>query len=216
MKLTAKLVEGRKMVTGLVRIGFAWVVEPREPDAEALKKNPKAEPKYKCMIVFPKGSDTESVLKDLMRTVAEDKWGKKLPTGWHKGLRDGDKDDSLDFDSEDDQMLERIEVLKGMRFCNASTTFKPDVLGRVGPDGKREELTRSQIKSGDYVQMSINCFAFETDGNKAVGFGFDTIILKRVGDPCLGGGSGPSKTDLGAFDDDDELPKENDEDDEGF
>lgn len=197
MPVTAKPYNDRKILTGLVRIGFAYVFEPK-----INKKKPEADPKYTCMVVFEKGSDTEKVLKDCMREVAKAKWGEKLPGGWHGGLRDGDNDKSLDPESDDPYMKERIANLKGMRFLNASTKKAPRLLGRKGTDGKRVPLEPGELKSGDYVQMAINCFAFEEDGNKAVGFGFDTIVFKQKGEPCFGGGGGT--TDEGAFDDDDD------------
>lgn len=218
MKIKAKRIEDNKIVTGLVRVGFLNVFEPEELSEKDKKKG--REPKYRLMIWFPKGSDTEKILKECMLDVATEEWKKKKPAGWNSGLRDGDSDSKLDHDSEDEFMIQKCETLEGNRFLNASTRFKPEVLGRLKPDGSREELKPGDIKGGDYVQMSINCFPYEADGNQGVGFGFDTIVLKRVcdkDDAVFNYGGGAPSTDLGAFDDDDDLPEdEDDEEDEAF
>lgn len=202
MAITAKRFDKGTVITGLVRVGFAYFFEPQEPKPERLKKDPKAKAKYKCMVIFPKGSDTEREIKALMKDVAKGKWGEKLPSGWHSGLRDGDTDPKLDHESDDEFMKEKCEVLKGMRFFNCSSVFPPEIYRKV--DGRKIPLQKGDLKSGDYVQMSIRCFDFEEEGNKAIGFGFDTVVAKKKGEAVLGGG-GFSATDVGAFDDGDEL-----------
>ncbi|MGC3203703.1 ssDNA-binding protein, partial [Enterococcus faecalis] len=67
-------------------------------------------------------------------------------------------------------------------FINANSTTPPQIVDqRVQPN-----LERSQVNSGCYARVSINFYAFNSNGNKGVAAGLGNIQFVRDGEP-LGG-----------------------------
>ena len=74
------------------------------------------------------------------------------------------------------------EAYKGHYFINANSTTPPQIVDqRVQPI-----LERSQVYSGCYARVSINFYAFNSNGNKGVAAGLGNIQFVRDGEP-LGG-----------------------------
>ncbi|HFU3862585.1 TPA: DUF2815 family protein [Streptococcus suis] len=74
------------------------------------------------------------------------------------------------------------EAYKGHYFINANSTNAPQIVDqRVQPI-----LDRSQVYSGCYARVSINFYAFNSNGNKGVAAGLGNIQFVRDGEP-LGG-----------------------------
>lgn len=74
------------------------------------------------------------------------------------------------------------EAYKGHYFINANSTNPPQIVDqRVQPI-----LERSQVYSGCYARVSINFYAFNSNGNKGVAAGLGNIQFVRDGEP-LGG-----------------------------
>lgn len=74
------------------------------------------------------------------------------------------------------------EAYKGHYFINANSTTPPQIVDqRVQPI-----LDRSQVYSGCYARVSINFYAFNSNGNKGVAAGLGNIQFVRDGEP-LGG-----------------------------
>ena len=84
-------------------------------------------------------------------------------------LRDGD------IERDDD-------VYKGHYFLNASSTEAPQIVDRrVQPI-----LDQSEVYSGCYARVSLNFYAFNSNGNKGVACGLGNIQKIKDG-PRLGG-----------------------------
>lgn len=113
------------------------------------------------------------------------KFGGKLPNkaAIKLPLRDGDieRDD---------------EAYKGHYFLNSNSTSAPQVVdAQVNPI-----LDRAEIYSGCYGRVSLNFYAFNTNGNKGIACGLGNIQKISDGEP-LGGGS-TAASDFTAVEDD--------------
>ena len=156
-----------KVVTGLVRLSYANVWEPKSING--------GDPKYSCSIIIPK-SDTETVNAinaaiDCAMKEGIGKFGGKVPP---KGalklpLRDGDTE------RDDDAYADCY-------FINANSKTAPQIVDKH----VRPILDRSEVYSGVYAHVSLSFYAFNTNGTKGVACGLGNIQKVRDGEP-LGG-----------------------------
>lgn len=131
--------------------------------------------KYSTAVLIPK-SDKKTIdaIDKAIDTAIEEgisKFGGKKPNkaAIKLPLRDGD------IERDDD-------AYKGHYFINANSTTPPQIVDqRVQPI-----LDRSQVYSGCYARVSINFYAFNSNGNKGVAAGLGNIQFVRDGEP-LGG-----------------------------
>ncbi len=158
-----------KVVTGIVRLSYANVWEPVSING--------SKPKYSVSLIIPK-SDTQTVsainaaVEAAIREGAA-KFGGKIPSKatLKLPLRDGD------LERED-------EAYSGAYFVNANSTTAPQIVDRsVNPI-----LERSEVYSGCYARVSLNFYAFNSNGNRGVACGLGNIQKVREGEP-LGGRS---------------------------
>ena len=173
-----------KVVTGKVRLSYAHVWEPVSIND--------SKPKYSVSLVIPK-SDKETIKKinaavDAAIEEGIAKFGGKKPNkaALKLPLRDGDTE-------RDDK------VYKNSFFVNANSTTAPQIVDRaVNPI-----LDREEVYSGCYARVSINFYAYNTNGNKGVACGLGNIQKIADGEPL--GGRTNAKDDFGSLDDDDFL-----------
>ena len=116
-----------------------------------------SKPKYSVSLIIPK-SDTKTIA-DINAAIAN-----AIEAG-----RDGD------LERED-------EAYKGSYFVNANSTTAPQIVDRA----VQPILDRSEVYSGCYARVSINFYAFNTNGNKGIACGLGNIQKVRDGEP-LGG-----------------------------
>ena len=156
-----------KVVTGIVRLSYANVWEPASINGGS--------PKYSVSLIIPK-SDTKT-LTDINAAIdaaieqGVGKFGGKKPNkaALKLPLRDGDieRDD---------------EAYKNSYFVNANSTTAPQIVDRaVNPI-----IDRSEVYSGCYARVSINFYAFNSNGNRGIACGLGNIQKVRDGEP-LGG-----------------------------
>lgn len=156
-----------KVITGVVRLSYANVWEPRSING--------SNPKYSVSIIIPK-SDKETLARinqavDAAITEGVGKFGGKIPP---KGslklpLRDGDVE-------RDD------EAYKNSYYINANSITAPEVVdAHVQPI-----LERSEIYSGVYARASISFYAFNSNGNRGIAAGLGNIQKIKDGEH-LGG-----------------------------
>jgi hypothetical protein len=168
MSTTAKRTNPTKVVTGVVRLSYANVWEPKSINGGAEK--------YSVSLIIPK-SDTKtlSVINEAVNAAIEEgkgKFGGKIPNkaALKLPLRDGD------IDRPDD------EAYANSYFINANSITAPQIVDRnVNPI-----LERSEVYSGVYARVSINFYAFNSNGNKGIACGLGNIQKIRDGEP-LGG-----------------------------
>lgn len=169
-----------KVVTGIVRLSYANVWEPASING--------SNPKYGVSLIIPK-SDTKTIAAinaavDAAIREGTAKFGGKTPNkaALKLPLRDGDieRDD---------------EAYKGAYFVNANSTTAPQIVDR----SVQPILDRAEVYSGCYARVSINFYAFNSNGNRGIACGLGNIQKVRDGEP-LGGRSSAADdfaTDLG-------------------
>lgn len=173
-----------KVLTGIVRLSYANVWEPKSINGGAEK--------YSVSLIIPK-SDTETV--DAINTAIDaaikegaHKFGGKIPNraALKLPLRDGD------LERDDD-------AYKGCWFVNANSTTAPQIVDqRV-----RLILERSEIYSGVYARVSLSFYAFNSNGNRGVACGLGNIQKVKDGEPL--GGKTSAAEEFTTLEDDDFL-----------
>ena len=156
-----------KVVTGVVRLSYANVWEPKSINGGAEK--------YSVSLIIPKSdkktiSEIEKAIDNAIKEGAS-KFGGKIPNkaALKLPLRDGD--------------LERDdEAYKDSFFVNANRTTAPQIVDtRVQPI-----LDRNEVYSGVYARVSVNFYAFNSNGNKGIACGLGNIQKVRDGEPLSG------------------------------
>ena len=173
-----------KVVTGKVRLSYAHVWEPVSIND--------SKPKYSVSLIIPK-SDKETIKKinaavDAAIEEGIAKFGGKKPNraALKLPLRDGDTE------RED-------EAYKNSFFVNANSTTAPQIVDRaVNPI-----LDREEVYSGCYARVSINFYAYNTNGNKGIACGLGNIQKVADGEPL--GGRSNAKDDFGSLEEEDFL-----------
>jgi|WetSurMetagenome_2_1015567.scaffolds.fasta_scaffold04723_9 hypothetical protein len=163
------------VVTGLVRFSYCHVVEPQQNDDGTEK--------YNVCILIPK-KDTKTLekinkavenAKIVGKSKLAGKSGKILPN-IKLPLRDGeDKPDQPEFN--------------GMMFFNASSNYKPAI---VDINGDALMNPKEDFYSGCYGRVSVNFYAFDSNGNKGIAAGLNNIQKVRDGEK-LAGASNPQQ-----------------------
>lgn len=174
-----------KVVTGVnTRLSYFHGWEPVSINGGAEK--------YSVSVLIPK-SDTATVdainaaIDAALEEGAAKFGGKKPPrTAIKLPLRDGDTE------RED-------EAYKGHWFINANSSTAPQIVDRA----VRPILDRNEVYSGCYARVSLNFYAFNSNGNKGVACGLGNIQKVRDGEPL--GGKSTAEDDFATLDDDDFL-----------
>jgi hypothetical protein len=171
-----------KVVTGVVRLSYANVWE-------AVSING-GNPKFSVSLIIPK-SDTKTIdaINAAVDAAIKDgaaKFGGKIPNkaALKLPLRDGD----LDRDD---------EAYKDSYFLNANSTTAPQIVDR----SVQPILDRAEVYSGCYARVSVNFYAFNSNGNRGIACGLGNIQKVKDGTP-LGGKSSASDDFSTDFDDD--------------
>lgn len=169
-----------KVVTGVVRLSYANVHEPKSINGGT--------PKYSVSLIIPK-SDTKTLSAIQMAVDAaieegRGKFGGKIPSkaALKLPLRDGDieRDD---------------EAYKNCFFVNANSSAAPEIVDQeLNPI-----MNRSEVYSGVYARVSLNFYAFNSNGNRGVACGLGNIQKIRDGEPL--GGKTTAADDFGLAND---------------
>ena len=102
-------------------------------------------------------------------------------------LRDGD------VEREDD------DAYANAYFINANSVTAPQIVDtKVQPI-----LDRGEVYSGVYARVSINFYAFNSNGNRGIACGLGNIQKVRDGEPL--GGKTNASAEFGTLDEDDDL-----------
>lgn len=149
-----------KVVTGVVRLSYANVWEPTSINGGT--------PKYSVSLIIPKNDrKTVDAINAAIDNAIRDgaaKFGGKIPNraALKLPLRDGDieRDD---------------EAYKDSFFINANSTTAPQIVDR----SVQPILDRSEVYSGCYARVSINFYAFNSNGNRGIACGLGNIQKDR-------------------------------------
>lgn len=159
-----------KVVTGIVRLSYANVWEPKSINGGTEK--------YSVSLIIPKSDiKTVNAINKAVDAAIEEgrgKFGGKIPnkSALKLPLRDGD------IDRPDD------EAYADSYFVNANSNSAPGIVDKA----LNPILSRSEVYSGVYARVSVNFYAFNSNGNRGVACSLGNIQKVRDGEP-LGGKS---------------------------
>ena len=160
------------VTTGKVRLSFCHLWEP-------YAQNPGDEPKYSVTILIPK-TDTATLNAILAEmAVAEQqgvvsKWNGVKPPVVKSPLHDGDgvRPSGESFGPE----------CNGCMVMTASSRDQPSIVDmQVQPI-----LNRGDVYSGCYARVSLNFFAYASNGNKGIGCGLNAVQKLEDGEALAG------------------------------
>ncbi|HCW53404.1 MAG TPA: DUF2815 domain-containing protein [Clostridium sp.] len=174
-----------KVITGVnTRLSYFHGWEPVSINGSAEK--------YSVSVLIPKEDKKtiDAINKAIDAAITEGigKFGGKKPnkTEIKLPLRDGD------IERED-------EVYKGHFFLNANSITAPQIVDKsVNPI-----LDKNEVYSGCYARVSLNFYAFNSNGNKGIACGLGNIQKSKDGEPL--GGKSNAADDFTAIEDDDFL-----------
>ncbi len=148
--------------------------------------------KYSVSVLIPKDDkETIAAINKAIDAAIEEgvaKFGGKKPNkaSIKLPMRDGDVE-------RDD------EAYKGHYFINANSNTPPQIVDRT----VKPILDRSEVYSGCYARVSLNFYAFNSNGNRGVACGMGNIQKVRDGEPL--GGRTTAADDFATLDEDDFL-----------
>lgn len=157
-----------KVVTGVVRLSYANVWEPKSINGGTEK--------FSVSLIIPKSDKkTITAINTAVDAAIEEgrgKFGGKIPNkaALKLPLRDGD------IDRPDD------EAYADSFFINANSNTAPEIVDKA----LNAIMSRSEVYSGVYARVSVNFYAFNSNGNRGVACGLGNIQKIRDGEP-LGG-----------------------------
>lgn len=170
-----------KVLTGEVRLSYAHLSEPY-----ANPNQPNSEPKYSVTLLIPKTdaatkADIDSAIRAAYEAAVVNDWKGARPQLRSALIYDGDglRNDGGAFGPE----------CAGHWVITAGTKRKPQV---VDISNINCDLAPQDIYSGMYARVTLNFFAFNTNGNKGVGCGLGNVMKTRDGEPLAGGASAAS------------------------
>ena len=168
------------------RISFANIWEPKSING--------SEEKYSVSCLIPK-NDKATLTKihkaiEAAKEAAQSKrWGGKIPPTLKLPLHDGDTERPDD------------ETYKDMMYFNATSKDAPQIVDRkVQPI-----LDPMECGSGDYCNVSVNFYGFNTNGNRGVAAGLQNIQLVKHGERLAGKASAASDFEEIEGEDDSEV-----------
>lgn len=185
----SKFVNPTKVITGVnTRWSYVNAWEPKSINGGA--------PKYSVSLIISK-SDTKTIekIQAAIQAAYEEGQGKLKGNGksvpalsvLKTPLRDGDAERPDD------------EAYADSYFVNANSGTAPGIV-----DADRNPIIdRSEVYSGVYGRASINFYAFNSNGNKGIACGLNSLQKIRDGEPL--GGKSRAEDDFATEDDDDFL-----------
>lgn len=183
--------KGTKVTTGAVRLSYANLLV-----AKAIGDS--TEEKYSVSLIIAKSDkDTLKAVKEAIDQAKEEgkaKLGGKIPASLKIPIRDGDEERPDD------------DAYANSYFINANSKNKPKIYefkkftteGKIKADPIDGD---DDVYSGMYACVSINFFAFNTNGNKGIAAGLENVMKTDDGERLGGGSSAEEDFDL---DNDDE------------
>jgi len=169
----------KELVTGVVRASYVHVFEAK------LNEQSKQLEYSMAILISKDDTDTINAIKAASAAAAAEKWpdASKRPPNLRNPLRDGDVDRAHE------------EAYQGHYFVNLKERKSaPEVV-----DANLQPIIDARkFKSGDYVRVQINAYAYDKAGNRGVAFGLGPIMVVEEGEP-LGGQPRSARDAFGSF-----------------
>lgn len=188
----SKLLSDGTFVTPPVRLAFVHLDKARKQERDDGSESES----FQVLALGKKGEDM-SIVELAIRKAIKAKWGDKKPGRMSMPLRDqAEKADEYDG------------FRKGAIFFNASSKFKPTIVGR----SPSEPMEASDIYSGCWARLNCNVYAWGGEkrhkGNNGVSIGLLKVQFLRDDEPFRAG-SNPEEV----FDDEDDSSDDDDDND---
>jgi hypothetical protein len=172
-----------KVVTGKVRLSYAHLFEP-------FSNNDGQPAKYSTTLLIPKTDKaTIAKLEAAQQAALENgktkTFGGSIPKNWVNTIHDGDEEADLKKNPE----------YEGHMYMAVSSKTKPGVVDQ----NVQPILDSTEVYSGCYARVSINCYPFNKSGNKGVSFGLNHV--QKLADGEFLGGRSKADDDFDAVDD---------------
>lgn len=180
-KKEKKMENTTKVVIKDIRLSYVHVWE------KSSMTNDDANAKYSACLIIRK-DDAENLAKinkaieAAKQEGASKKFGGKIPANLKTPLRDAD------IDRPDD------EAMAGCYFINANSKDQPGVLEPT----KQRMTEQSHLYSGVYAHVSVNFYAYNSNGNRGIACSLNNIMKTRDGEVLAGKAS--AESDFGDFD----------------
>jgi hypothetical protein len=160
-----------KVVTGIVRLSYANVWEPKAIEGQ--------EAKYSVCLLIPKTdkktlSDIKAAVNEAKQAGIKDKWKGKCPQNLKTPIHDGDGDKPNGG--------AYGEECQGHFVVNCNSRQKPGIVDK----DRNTILDQSEVYSGCYARVSINFYPYDTSGNKGIGCGLNNIQKIKDGESLSG------------------------------
>lgn len=149
----------------------------------AFVKMPDEKGKFRLSLLFPEGADL-SVLSELAKSTAIAKWqDKALKMELKKPIKSQGR-----VNQNGDKMSDKYDgFVDGAFYFDVSSKFAPVIKAANGVDNL--PLDGDVVYSGMWVRATVNCYPYDTDGNRGVSFGLQSL-QKIADDEKLSGGEG--------------------------
>lgn len=182
--VTATTPTETKVITGRVRLSYVHVFEP-------YSSKPDQEKRFSCVILIPKSDKrTIKAIQKAQQAALEagkGKFGGKIPSNWKSTLHDGDEEADLEKNPE----------YEGHYYMSIGAKTRPGVVDQ----NVQPILDSTEVYSGCYARVSMNAFAYNTNGNRGISFGLNHI--QKLADGDFLGGRSRAEDDFDSVEDDD-------------
>lgn len=171
-----------------VRLSYAFIMTPRDPEA------PGAKPKYTAMLMIPK-TDKETIAA--IKKAAKECYDSNLNM-----LKEYDLEDCYrinDGDGKSPKGKRYGEECHGYWLLNVSSTRKPTVIDR----NSEEILDPEEVYSGCWAKVGLTAVPYARKENTGITFSID-LVKKMKDDDHLGGGGPRDEKDYFSSSDDDD------------
>lgn len=166
----------KRVITGKVRLSYCNILKPRPA------RNPGEDEKYSVTLLIPK-SDTatkqriDAAIQAAIQEGAQGKWNGASPAQPPTPLHDGDglRQSGDAYPAE----------CKGHWVLTASSLQKPDIVDL----SLQPIINPTEIYSGMYAHVSVQFFAYNSNGKKGIGAGLGNVQKVCDGEPLAGGAS---------------------------
>jgi len=182
--------KGTKVTTGPVRLSYANLLV-----AKAIGDS--SEEKYSVSLIISKeDKETLKALKEAIAQAKEEgkvKLGGKVTSALKIPLRDGDEERPDD------------DAYANSYFMNCNSKTKPKVYEfiKFTTDGKVKAKpidSEDDVYSGMFACVSVNFYAYNTNGNKGIACGLGNVLKTDDGERLGGGSSAEEDFDLASDD----------------
>ncbi len=160
---TCRTSKAGNVITPKCRISFPVLSEPQSPPNQ-----PTAKKRYSVALLIPAGCDI-TLLKEMAKAAAKEKWGDKVPQNLKSPFLDAGKYEYNGYE-------------EGMIVLRPTTLNKPGIVNAKGENVTDE----SEIYPGRWCVASLRAYAYDVSGNRGISFGLQNLQLLDHDEP-LGG-----------------------------